>query len=460
LLVIAENALGATNVAATAALTNFVERGGRVLVLRQPMRKSAPYKNEQETFAMNASNKLVHIELSQPVTVAMAPPEVQKWGPYQFPGLARLPDGRIQLSFHVEADSATAYGLPPARAVSADEGKTWTLMPREATTDGASTAWDVSVLLPNGDRLQVKTLRPRKASELRLPEKPFAQYVSYGIGNAIYRVEDLPAECAAGWMLQRLPAGKTQWQEERATVRLPGEVRTVAEGVMWFPWLAPQMVVAPDGALWAVNYTLRRVVNGRYQEKCPVTVLRSADAGRSWDIWSEIPYAGNAAADPKADNRDGFTEPYVGFMPDGSALMLLRTTDGNGPGPLYGSRSTDGGKTWSPPAVFDDLGVWPQMLTLKNGVTLAVYGRPGLYVRATADPAGLQWDKRITVIEPAQLHTETCSYAALLPLNDHTALMAYSNFKLCNSDGKQCKGIQVREVTVRSTHRGLRKDGP
>jgi hypothetical protein len=212
---------------------------------------SVPDKTKQENSLMGASNKHVRIELGQPVTVAMAPPEVRGWGPYQFPALLRLPDGRIQASFHVEADSATAYGLPPARAVSADEGRTWTLLPREDSTDGASAVWDAVVLLPGGDRLKIKSLCSRKASGLRLPEKPFAQYINYGLTNAVYRVEDLPAECAAGWMFLRLPAGHTQWQEERAIVRLPGEVRTVTEGVMWFPWLSAQMIVAPDGALWS-----------------------------------------------------------------------------------------------------------------------------------------------------------------------------------------------------------------
>ena len=37
------------------------------------------------------------IELAEPVTVTLAPPKVRGWGPYQFPSLARLPDGRALL---------------------------------------------------------------------------------------------------------------------------------------------------------------------------------------------------------------------------------------------------------------------------------------------------------------------------------------------------------------------------
>ena len=353
-----------------------------------------PTAQDKTTGQGAAPSQTVNLLLGEPVTVTLAPPEVRGWGPYQFPGLSRLPDGRIQVSFHVEADSATAYGLPPARAVSADEGRTWEQLPREQPADGAAGSTDDAVRLPNGDRLQAKPLRSLPVAGLKLPAAPIAEYASYGQRRAVYRVEDLPEACAAGWILRRLPAGATQWVEERATVRLPGEVRTVSEGVMPLPWLFPQFVVAPNGSLLAVNYTLRRVADGRFQEKCPVTILRSTDAGRTWDLWSEIPYAPDPKADPKAAAREGFTEPYLLFMPDGSALCLLRTTDGEGVGPLYWTRSTDNGRTWTKPAVFDDLGVWPQMLTLNNGVTLAVYGRPGLYVRATADPAGRRWDDR------------------------------------------------------------------
>jgi hypothetical protein len=154
----------------------------------------------------------------------------------------------------------------------------------------------------------------------------------------------------------------------------------------------------------------------------------------------------DAVADPKASARGGFTEPTICFMADGAAICLLRTTDDKGPGPLYLSRSTDQGKTWSRPAVFDDLGVWPQMLRLKNGVTLASYGRPGLYVRGTADPAGLTWGRRVTVVPPGKISTDTCSYTALLPMGDDRALLAYSEFNLPDAEGRPCKAMRVREV--------------
>ena len=389
------------------------------------------------------TSEQVNVELGQQVVVTLASPEIRHWGPYQFPGLARLPDGRIQVSFHVEADSATAYGLPPARAVSADEGRTWELLPREHAADDP----EGSVPLPNGDRLKARHLTSLPIADLVLPTTPFGEYTSYGTKHMVYRVEDVPAAAAEGWKLQRLAAGATHWVEEQASVRLPGEVRVACDGVMWRPWLFPQFAVAPDGSLLAVNYTLRRIVDGRFQEACPITILRSTDAGRSWELWSETPYAGDPVADPQASEREGFTEPYLHFLPDGSALCLLRTTDGSGVGPLYGMRSTDNGRTWTQSTVFDDLGVLPQMLTLKNGITLAAYGRPGLYVRATADRSGLQWNPRVAVVEPGRFGWfDTCAYAALLPLGDDTALLAYSNFNVPDSAGRPCKAICVRTV--------------
>jgi hypothetical protein len=388
------------------------------------------------------------IELGEPVIVAQAAASVRGWGPYQFPLLVRLPDGRIQLSFHVEADSVTAYGLPPACAVSSDDGRTWKVLPRDTSGNGNNYSWYGPCLLPNGDRLFPLTLRSRPVAKIELPAKPFAEYGNYHMNCKVYRLEDLPPACAAGYVFRRQAAGGKELREERARVRLPGEVRvvTMPEGLMWFPWLSTQFTVAPDGSLLAASYTLRRIADGRFPEKNPIVILRSTDNGRSFDFWGEIPYDPDPAADGKAAKRFGFSEHWLQFMPDGSALCLLRTDDGHGKGPLYQSRSTDNGKTWSRPEVFDNLGVWPQMLTLKNGVTLAAYGRPGLYVRASTDPAGRKWGRRAEIVPAGKHMKDTCSYSAFLPLAADTALIAYSDFNVPGPDGTPRKTILVRTV--------------
>jgi hypothetical protein len=387
------------------------------------------------------------IELSDPVTVALAPAEIKEWGPYQFPGLERREDGAIGIRFHVESDSAQAYGLPPGRAVSTDEGRTWQVLPRESAANGTASSWQSPPIeLPNGDLIWACQQRPFEAKLLPLPEKPFGTFVSYGKRFDLYRTADLPEECLDGWQIYRRAAGVGEPTLERAEVRIPGETRYVAEGVLRRPWFQT-LLLAPDGAVWAVQYETR-LVDDVLRPHWWAMILRSTDGGRTFDLWSEIPYTPDVAADAHADVRNGFTEPNVCFMSDGSVICLMRTTDGSGPGPLYISRSTDNGRTWSRPAVFDNLGVWPQILRLRNGVTLAAYGRPGLYLRATTDPAGLRWAPRITVVPPGDLHTETCSYASLLPLGDDRALLAYSDFNLRHADGQRCKGIRVREVRV------------
>lgn len=386
------------------------------------------------------------IDLGKPVVVVLAPAEVRGWGPYQFPGLERLPDGQIRISIQVEADSALSYGLPCLQAVSADEGKTWTVLPKEEPGNGTVICASSPVCLPNGERIAKKTLLPLKAAEVKLPATPFGQFVSYGCTFAYYRMEDLLPQCRDGWWLYRYPAGTGEPTEEKATVCLPGELRYTVQGVMPFPWgPGHRLLLAPDGVLWGFGEDCR-AVDGKFRGKWEIIILRSTDNGHSFDLWGEIPYAPDPAADPKAAARDGFTEPCVNFMPDGSILCLLRTTDGIGVGPMYWSRSSDNGRTWSKPEVFDDLGVWPQMLTLKNGVTVAAYGRPGLYVRATSDPAGLCWDERAPVVEPGEYHRDTCSYAALLPLADDAALIAYSDFNVPGPDGTPRKAICVRTV--------------
>ncbi len=60
----------------------------------------------------------IRMVLDAPVVISQAPAEVRKWGPWQFPFIQRLPDGRLQIGFHIGEDSATDYGIAPGVAVS------------------------------------------------------------------------------------------------------------------------------------------------------------------------------------------------------------------------------------------------------------------------------------------------------------------------------------------------------
>ena len=396
------------------------------------------------------------ITLGEPVLVHQAPLGLTRWGPWQFPHLERLADGRIHLEFHVEADSATAYGLPTEHALSADGGQTWQSTKEEDARGG--------LLLPNGDRLAPIQLPSLKREEVELPEPVAEQEKLLGQTFQIFRAADLPDELS-GWRFLRRRSGQTAWVEETAAVRIPGEIRIVREGVypFWPSFHHGRTQLAPDGSIWDALHT-RRIVDDQVQAASGILFLRSVDAGHTWDVLSEIPYQPDREADPQAERRDGFTEPEFNFMPDGSVLCLIRTHDLLGVGPLYWTRSLDDGKTWTQPRVFDDCGVWPRMVTLgfdarrpqtfahlpnvKTGVTLASYGRPGLYVRATADPSGLAWEPRVVVVEPLERRADTCSYSDLLALDERTALLAYSDFNYPDSQGRKRKSILVRTVTI------------
>ena len=385
------------------------------------------------------------IILGVPVVVSRAPLGLTKWGPWQFPSIQRLPDGRLQVGYNIGADSATAYGAQPGVAVSGDDGKTWTEM---KPSDPAFPWVSGLMVLPNGDLLRQVVLRSRKLQDVqeKLPP-PFAIWTDKLGGKVTtYLAEQMPKDLA-GYRFSRLKKGSREWVEETADVNMPGAVRAVTNdgNVLVFPWIQ-RIKIAPDGTLWGIDHSLR-VVDGALRTPLAIVFLRSTDYGHTWNFISEIPYQPDKEADSLWDKNDGFEEPNITFLPDGSVFCLIRTSEEKAE-PMYQSRSTDNGRTWSKPVVFDDLGVWPALLTLKNGVTLASYGRPGLYLRATNDPDGRSWGGRVTVVNPGGWGRDTCSYSDLIALDDHSALIAYSDFNYPDAAGKPRKTILVRKVTL------------
>ena len=381
------------------------------------------------------------IVISDSVLVAEGPIDERRWGRYQFPSLDRLLDGRIALSFHVNEDSARAYGRRPAqpdRGVSADGGRSWMLMHAVERTAG--------LLLPDGDRIIAGradvTPPATPVAELRLPEPVGTIVGTYGrLPYTFYRHDDL-SDAVRGVPLARLPAGSASWTTERAQLLDPGFQRYSVQDVFPVVWWG-DLNLATDGSILAVVYP--RSLEG------DVACHRSTDSGRSWRLQGRIAYQPNSQADPQARARtQGFTEPGSVLLADGSLLVMLRTTDGLGVGPLYSSRSTDLGKTWSTPVVVNASGVMPRLLRLGNGVLVLSYGRPGAEVRFSLDGRGENWTDpfRLVPLTSSDVQADSCGYTSLLPLSADSFLIAYSWFKQPGSDGVPRKALLVRQVTV------------
>lgn len=382
------------------------------------------------------------LTLSEPTLVAEAPADVREWGWYQFPVLDRMADGRIALTFHVHADSARSYGLTsstPDRGYSADDGRTWQL--------ALSTAPTAGLLLPNGDRLRIRVPKSIPAASLKLPASVGTAHGSYGQQRYVYyRAADLP-EALRGAPLARLPHGTDTWRDELARLDDPASLRYTVENVFPVVWWG-DLRVAPDGSLLAVVYPNRMI--GDEFGHLHVACYRSTDAGRSWQIQGRILYRPDASADPHAAARDGFTEPAFEILGDGSLFAVLRTTDGHGIGPMYATRSTDLGRTWTRPQVIAPHGVMPRLLRLANGVLVLTSGRPGVQLRSSTDD-GAHWSapRELVPVASADVQADTCGYTSLLPLGDDSFLLAYSWFNRPGADGQPHKAILVRRVTIR-----------
>lgn len=429
--------------------------------------------------------------------------EESSWGYVQFPRLYAMRNGNIGLAIHDDDDSWMAFGdegCGKKWLVSEDEGASW----RNATKADIDM---MGTVLPNGDVIRSLSNPPASLNgvkeggnlihclpsddfSIKKPDKPNQLPTSITtVTNVfeeirkVYWLDAIPDELIEKrFVLNRLKAGETQaeklyaeanWNYRTVQSFPPSHVakkdleKIMLSNAGLFECREPK--VAPDGSLYIAHYNFlgANPFTGVYEGTCNAYILRSTDNGEHWELQGYIPYKDfDEEKDPFAHLKGGFSEPCLEFMPDGSMLCILRTCDVfyNAPswGPTYLSRSTDGGKTWSKPEYFKDRGALPQLLQLKNGVTLAVITRPGIYVYASED-GGKTWTECVEVMteqDRSGLGNEkpqrpnfwqwagSCCNCTIYPLADNKALLTYSDFFIPDEVGVKRKGIKTIEIVV------------
>ena len=416
-------------------------------------------------------------------------PEEQLWGPYQFPIPFRL-DDRIVVAVHVTDDNISSYGATNRWFESRDEGITWNEI-------DPSVSAQCGLKLPNGDRIYFpmesgirlegyrftpgELLTPdydfgKRAPEGTLPIPDGMTYWFDGTVIRAYNADRLPESLAKKeWLAKRIPAGASEPVEEHVKVEwpcltrvihtLPGGKVHVLKSI--FPRGNPKL--GPDGAIWISAFSGEGHLdpaNGAYSPYYSAELFRSDDFGHTFRQRAHMEYPADGREYPYQSG--GFSDSDFAFMPDGSMVWFFRSAwygyTGREWAPMYMSRSTDEGRTWSKPVRFSDVGILPRLCRLECGTTLLCYARPGMYIQACEDESGIRWSEPLVAMTPGDRSSlanvkrpgppnfhewvGACNNPELLALDRTRALFFYSDFYYPDTDGVKRKTILCREITV------------
>jgi tetratricopeptide (TPR) repeat protein len=385
---------------------------------------------------LKKENLPYRVEMAQPVVVLESPPEERRWGRYQFPSLYRMADGRLICFVHVEADSADSYGMPQRVFVSSDQGLSW----REDREAGNQA---YGLRLGPSEWLRIDTTSSLNVEGLSLPSVA-GTLTSYKQPFFLYRWPELPADLRRIFFKRWV---RGVWTDESAVVDDPEGMRYSVGGKFPRIWWG-DIEAGTDGTLTAVTYPHISSKGPPFHFEC--ASWRSVDRGRSWRLLSRIPYQPDSQKDPKAMDRDGFTEPAVARLRDGSLLAVLRTTDGNGVGPMYSARSVDGGRTWTKPVVIAENGVLPRLLRMGNGMLVLASGRSGVQLRFSKTGLGDDWSDPVDLLPPTsdKIDADSCGYTNLLPLDSDNFVIVYSWFQKPDAQGNPRKAVLARRIRL------------
>jgi hypothetical protein len=392
-----------------------------------------------------AGKQVLTIQLNEPTVLSVAT-KPEKWGYFQFPHIDRKSDNTIRIRWNLNDDAMEAYGQHKFSMVQSPDGRGNWQMVHDTTPF-------TSVTISDGDRLSVHTPKAIDISNIALPRPAGGPQASDTYSKSTYnyyRLMDLP-EIAQGIYFDRYTKSDNSWKREKAGLNDPNAARNSLRGripiLFW-----GDIHEAKDKSLIAGIYPGFYIKeNGEALPRHNVFFYRSTDGGHNWNVQGRIFYVPDSLNDPKANIRMGFTEPTYEILADGTFICVARTTDGIGNGPMYISRSTDMGVTWTKPAIFTPAGVLPRLLQLQNGVTVLSSGRPGVQLRFSNDGQGKVWTNAFEMMPYIDYKDQvSCGYTGLLATGPDRFLIVYSDFRYVTEAGTIRKAIKVREVIVTS----------
>ena len=387
------------------------------------------------------------INIGEPICVAQGPTyEEVSWGPWQFPTIGTTDDGAIIVTCAAGQDNEVDADLPPHAFESYDLGSTWAPCDPERRFEAYPKA-------PSGDRFLAQAHAPQANCDEAFEGAPVRWHMECDWANyEFFRYGDLHIDkMPPHFEFIRVPKGTNTPERYNAKLDNPENftVTRTTNGTT-LPTINGRLRIAPDGSMW-VGYYCRPYdpETEKVLEIFTVQFYRSTDNGLTWRHISDLT--------PKDCPKAGyFCEPDIAWLPNGSAISLLRA-DG-----CWIARSPDGGYTWETPEKFDEIGVYPALCSLGCGATLASYGRPGFFIRASFDPEAREWEAPYEIIGNYDHTPEmnekvpsypghswgTCSYSDILPLSDSEALIVYTDFFRPDEKGVKRKSLMVIRVTV------------
>ena len=381
--------------------------------------------------------KKLKMTVGEPIVVCQGPTyEEASWGSWQFPTIGTTDDGAIIVACAGGIDNEVDRDVPPFVFESYDGGETW----KECD---AFRQFEAYPKAPSGDRIHAECHAPVKGLDEVFEGAPVRWHMECEWANyEFFRYGDLHIDkMPPHFEFSRVRPGAAEVERYFAKIEHPEDMTVVrtTNGTS-LPDIIGRLRVAPDGSLWIGTYC--RPYDPKTEKVLPIFTVqfyRSTDNGLTWTLASHL-------TPEKSPEAGYFCEPDIAWTKDGGAVTLLRASG------CFAAYSPDGGYTWETPLKFDKVGVYPAICSLPCGATLASYGRPGFFLRASYDPEIKVWEDRVTLIpdddEPDHCPDNwgTCSYSDILPLSDNEAMVVYSDFFYPDATGKKRKTILVRKV--------------